>query len=182
MVAEDPPSNAGEAGEASAPSGEPASAPDPEAPPEATATDPRIQELQSLVVHLKADFDNYKKRTVKELSASGRLGELEAVKRFLPAVSNLERALAASQAAGASGALTEGLQQVLHQFQSILASLGVERIPAVGAPFDPTLHDAVAATTGPDVIPGTVTDEYEPGYRADGKALIPAKVRVATDG
>lgn len=155
-------------------------APEPAAQPAAAVPDPRIAELESLVVHLKADFDNYKKRTQKELFASSRLGELEAVKRFLPAVSNLERALAAAQSSGESGALVDGLQQVLVQFQTILGAIGIERIPAVGLPFDPLLHDAVAAGSKPDVIPGTVIDEYEAGYRADGKALIPAKVRVAT--
>lgn len=150
------------------------------AAPEVPVPDPRIAELESLVVHLKADFDNYKKRTQKELLASSRSGELEAVKKFLPAVGNLERALAAAQSGGESVALVDGLQQVLVQFQTILAGIGIERIPAVGLPFDPLLHDAVAAGSKPDVIPGTVIDEYEAGYRADGKALIPAKVRVAT--
>lgn len=157
--------------------------PEPAATQEATAApaiDPRIPELESLVIHLKADFDNYKKRTSKELLSSSRSGELDAVKRFLPAVTNLERALAAAQGGGESGPLVDGLQQVLSQFQAILAGMGIERIPAVGLPFDPLLHDAVAAGSKPDVIPGTVIDEYEAGYRADGKALIPAKVRVAT--
>lgn len=144
--------------------------------------DPRVGELETVLVHLKADFDNFKKRTQKELGASSRTGELEAVKRFLPALSNLERAVVAAESAsgGEVSALLDGLRQVSQQFQGILGALGVERIPAVGAPFDPTLHDAVAAAARPDAIPGTVIDEYEPGYRADGKALIPAKVRVAT--
>jgi len=146
----------------------------------APVPDPRVAELESLVIHLKADFDNYKKRTMKEVASSSRSGELDSVKRFLPAVTNLERAVAAAQGTGESGPLFEGLQQILSQFHTILAGMGIERIPAVGLPFDPLLHDAVAAGSKPDVIPGTVIDEYEAGYRADGKALIPAKVRVAT--
>lgn len=163
--------------ETNGPQPEPASPPQP-AP--AAAVDTRIPELESLVIHLKADFDNYKKRTQKELFASSRSGELDAVKRFLPAVTNLERALAAAQSGGETGPLAEGLVQVLSQFQTILGGMGIERIPAVGLPFDPLLHDAVAAGSRADVIPGTVIDEFEAGYRADGKALIPAKVRVAT--
>lgn len=160
--------------------------PGPETEEPTTGPDPRdtrVSELETLLVHLKADFDNYKKRTQKELAAGARAGELEAVKRFLPALSNLERAVAASSSATGSGevaALVDGLRQVHQQFGQILGAMGVERIPAVGVPFDPTLHDAVAAAARADVIPGTVIDEYEPGYRADGKALIPAKVRVAT--
>ena len=134
--------------------------PETPAPPPA---DPRVPELESLVVHLKADFDNFKKRTQRELSSSMRMGELDSVKRFLPALSNLERALSAAQASGESGPLVEGLHAVHSQFQSILSQMGVERIAAVGLPFDPTLHDAVAAGVKADVIPGTVIDEYEAG-------------------
>ena len=142
--------------------------------------DPRILELTSLIVHLKADFDNYKKRATKEQSAAVRNGQLEAVKAFIPAFANLERALAASRTAGEGGALVDGVRAIHEQFQGILGQLGIERVSAVGQPFDPSLHDAVAATASPDVPPGTVTDEFEPGYRADGRALIPAKVRVST--
>ena len=150
-------------------------------PGDGAGKDPRVAELESLVVHLKADFDNYKKRTQKELASGSRSGELEAVKRFLPALSNLERAVNASGGVtGDAAALIDGVKQVHQQFQQILLAMGIERSPAVGVPFDPTLHDAVAAASQPDAIPGTVLDEYEPGYRADGKALIPAKVRVAT--
>ncbi len=150
------------------------------APPEAAPEDPRVAELQNLVVHLKADFDNYKKRAQKESASAVRTGELEAVKKFLPAFANLERAITAAKNAGETGALVDGVRAIYEQFQSILQSIGVERVPALGVPFDPSLHDAVAAAARTDVPPGTVTDEFEPGYRADGRALIPAKVRVST--
>ena len=165
--------------------------PGPESPgandPRETSTDgdrpdPRVAELQSLVVHLKADFDNYRKRSQKEMAASSRNGELESVRKFLPAFANLERAVAAAGTTTdpTASALVDGVRAIHAQIQGILAGMGVERIPTVGLPFDPSLHDAVAAQTATDVAPGTVTDEYEPGYRADGKALFPAKVRVAT--
>lgn len=147
---------------------------------QAPQEDPRVAELQNLVVHLKADFDNYKKRAQKEAGNAVRSGELDAVKKFLPAFANLERALSASRNAGETGALVDGVRAIYDQFQSILMSMGVERVPALGVAFDPALHDAVAAATRTDVPPGTVTDEFEPGYRADGRALIPAKVRVST--
>lgn len=141
----------------------------------------RISALESLVIHLKADFDNYKKRTQKESSGALRMGELDAVKRFLPIFANLERAVAAgSQPDSGSSALADGVRQIYEQLQSTLKSMGVERVQAVGLPFDPTQHEAVAATVREDLAPGTVTDEFEPGYRADGRALIPAKVRVST--
>lgn len=180
-MSEDTSNDSKAAGEGSPETTAPNGGATPETPASATVADPRVPELESLVVHLKADFDNYKKRTQREMTSSMRMGELDSVKRFLPALTNLERALsAAQQAGGETGPLIEGLRAVHSQFQSILLQMGVERIPAVGLPFDPLLHDAVAAGSKPDVIPGTVIDEYEAGYRADGKALIPAKVRVAT--
>jgi molecular chaperone GrpE len=150
----------------------------PQADPPVAVEDPRIAELSNLVVHLKADFDNYRKRTQKEQGAAIRTGELEAVKRFMPALANLERALLAAK--DETGGLIDGVRAISHQLEGILGQMGIERIPAAGVPFDPSLPDAVAATPRTDVPPGTVVDEFEPGYRADGKALIPAKVRVST--
>lgn len=140
----------------------------------------RISALESLVIHLKADFDNFKKRTQKESAGALRMGELDAVKRFLPIFANLERAVAAGSQQEVGSALADGVRQIYEQLQATLKSMGVERVPAVGLPFDPTQHEAVAATVREDLAPGTVTDEFEPGYRADGRALIPAKVRVST--
>src|SRR2546430_1138408 len=124
------------------------------------AEDPRISELSNLVVHLKADFDNYRKRASKEMAASVRTGELEAVRKFLPAFANLERALAAARADETPvSALVDGIRQIHEQFQSILKTLGVERIEAKGVAFDPSLHEAVAAAPSHEVPPGTVLDE-----------------------
>jgi molecular chaperone GrpE len=167
-------------------------APSPETPVQADGgtaepakEDPRVSELSNLVIHLKADFDNYKKRASKEMASSARIGELETVRKFLPAFANLERALQAArggETAGDAGgtALVDGIRQIHEQFQTILRGLGVERVEAKGQPFDPSLHEAVAAAPNPEVPPGTVTDEFEPGYRADGRALVHAKVRVST--
>lgn len=148
--------------------------------PAASEGDARVTELQNLLIHFKADFENYKKRAQKEAASAVRTGELDAVKSFLPVFANLERALAAAANAGESGALVEGVRAIYDQIQSTLTQMGVERIVAVGQPFNPSFHDAVAAASNPDVPPGTVTDEFEPGYKADGRALIPAKVRVST--
>lgn len=142
--------------------------------------DERIAALESLVIHLKADFDNYKKRTIKESAGSLRMGELDAVRRFLPIFANLERAVLAGQQDSGNSALSDGVRQIYDQLQGTLKSMGVERVQAVGMPFDPQQHEAVAASVRADLAPGTVTDEFEPGYRAEGRALIPAKVRVST--
>lgn len=142
--------------------------------------DPKIVELSSLLIHLKADFDNYRKRSQKEIASAMRMGELDAVKKFIPAISNLERAIAAASQTDAPAGLIEGIKAIHHQLVGILSALKIERIPGVGTPFDPALHDAVAATASPDVPPGTVVDEFEAGWQADGRALVPAKVRVST--
>ncbi len=176
---------AGPAGGDSAPPVPPSTRPAEAAPGTTAAAAPtgpeaQIRELQSLVVHLKADFDNYRKRMQKELQASIRTGELDAVRKFLPVFANLERARAASTGSPDAASLSAGIEQIVEQIRSVLQAIQVERIPTVGTPFDPTFHEAVAASPSAGVPAGTVLDEFEPGFQADGRAVIPAKVRVST--
>src|SRR5688500_12206023 len=92
-----------------------------QAQPAEPAIDPKIVELSSLLIHLKADFDNYRKRSQKEIASAMRMGELDAVKRFIPAISNLERAIAAAGQTEAPAGLIEGIKAIHHQLIGILA-------------------------------------------------------------
>jgi molecular chaperone GrpE len=122
-----------------------------------------------------ADLDNFRKRTARELE--GRLAEgRDALMRdWLEAVDTVERALRSEQdVAGAAG-----LRSVLDQMDAILARYGVERVGAVGDPFDPERHDAVEVRVSDDLPDRTVVDVVRSGFAIGGRVLRPALVVVS---
>jgi molecular chaperone GrpE len=140
-----------------------------------------IAALQDRLLRLQAEFDNYRKRQQREREEINRhakeriLGELPGV------LDNLERALRhAGDAGAAPETLAQGVELVCKQLQEVLTRFGAAPILALGARFDPHLHEAMARveTTG-DPPDGTVIEEYRRGYLLDGKVLRPAMVAVA---
>lgn len=129
---------------------------------------------------LRADFDNFRRRKTQEMESLKEVAASDLVERLLPVVDNLERAVASVE--GGEGPLADGVRLVLRQFHQALQDSGVEPIPSVGQPFDPSLHEAMERIE-PDEQhpPGTVVDELQKGYRLRGKVLRPGLVRVAAD-
>lgn len=129
-----------------------------------------------------ADFDNFRKRTRRELEDAERRGRDDLLKELLPVFDNLERATAhASQADAAGGvkALSEGINLVIKQFLDTLRKLGIERIETVGSPFDPGQHEAIQQLETDAFAPGVVAAEVQAGYRAGERLVRPALVVVA---
>lgn len=132
-------------------------------------------------LRLQAEFENYRKRQRRDREELNRqakeriLGELPGI------VDNLERALKHAGAAGAAPeTLSQGVELVCKQLQEVLTRHGAEPISALGAVFDPRLHEAMARVeTAGDPPDGTVIEEYRRGYLLDGKVLRPALVAVA---
>lgn len=163
--------------------------PAPAATPAAPTPEERIAaletekaELKDRMLRIAAEFDNYKKRSRKELAEQEVKAREGVLKDFLEVVDNLERALA-SIGTGASGkdvkSVQEGVELVLRLFKSKLERYSVTPIQASGQPFDPRLHDAVSQIPHPDVAPGTVLHEMQKGYRVGERLLRPSVVVVA---
>jgi len=136
--------------------------------------------LQDRLLRLQAEFDNYRKRVQREREEANRqakervLGELPAI------IDNLERALRHAGGEASAGTVAEGVDLVLRQFREVLQRFGVEPIEALGAPFDPNRHEAMARVdTSGDPPDGTVVEEFRRGYLLDGRVLRPAMVAVA---
>jgi molecular chaperone GrpE len=125
-----------------------------------------------------ADFDNFRKRTRRDLEDAQRKGLERALIELLPVSDNLERAVQAAQGTNDVGAIVDGVRMVLRFLEDALSRLGVERVPSVGGSFDPALHEAVQHVPS-DAAPGTVVSEMVPGYRLGGKLLRAAVVAVA---
>ena len=127
---------------------------------------------------LKADFDNYRKRMVKEQTRILETAEAGLVKKLLPVIDNLERALASAREAEVE-ALSEGVAKVLELMMDILAKDGLEVINPEGEPFDPEHHEAMMVVETDDCPEDTVIDVIQKGYRFGGVMLRPAMVRVS---
>jgi molecular chaperone GrpE len=127
---------------------------------------------------LKADFDNYRKRMVKEQTRILETAEAGLAKKLLPVIDNLERALSSAQDTGANG-LSEGVAKVLELMVDILSKEGLEVINPEGEPFDPEHHEAMMVVERDDCPEDTVTDVIQKGYRFEGALLRPAMVRVS---
>lgn len=157
-----------------------------EAAPQATGdelarvTEERDDYLDSLQ-RLKADFDNYRKRTERERPLLAEAGVRDLVADLLPVLDNLERALDALVAAGdaATTGIVAGVDMVRSHLAALLSGRGVQEIPAHGEVFDPNVHEAVQRMASPEHPEGVVMAVVERGYRMSDVVIRPAKVVVS---
>lgn len=138
-----------------------------------------VGKLKDQLLRTAADYDNFRKRTRKDLQEARRKGQETALLEVLPVADNLERALAATNQSTDVSSVIEGLQMVLKGLEDALQRLGVERVQALGMPFDPALHEAIQHRETDETPPGTVVDEMMSGYRLGEKLLRAAMVAVA---
>ncbi len=136
----------------------------------------RDEYLDSLQ-RLKAEFDNYRRRVERDRELQHHSGVRDLVGELLPVIDNLERAVAAL--GGAGNQIVAGVEMVRGQLAGLLTGRGVQEIPAQSAPFDPTIHEAVAQHPTDEHDEGTVVHVAEKGYRLGEAVLRPAKVVVA---
>jgi molecular chaperone GrpE len=136
-------------------------------------------EYLELAQRTRADFENYRKRVAKETSDALARGKAELARSLLPALDNLERALAAGEDASAHKALLEGVAMVRDELHGRLEGAGVESFDPTGEKFDPRLHEALSTQPGEGTESGVVLETVERGYRLNGQVLRPAKVVVS---
>lgn len=136
-------------------------------------------ELLDALKRLKADFDNYRKRMIKEQTRVLETAEADLVKKLLPVIDNLERALASAGDTGQNTGLAEGVAKVFELMLDTLAREGLEVIDPEGEPFDPEHHEAMMVVETDECPEDTVTDVIQKGYRFAGALLRPAMVRVS---
>ena len=143
-----------------------------------------LEETRDRLLRLQADFDNFRKRVLKEREEVHRFGHQNLVKDLLPTVDNLERALEharTSRGADLEGFL-QGVELVLREVLGVLEQYGVTEVEAEDRAFDPNVHEAVGHKEAPDRAPGTVVQVVQKGYQLRDRLLRPARVLVAAPG
>jgi molecular chaperone GrpE len=133
--------------------------------------------LLDRLARLQAEFDNARKRAVREQQDFREFAAADVIKNFLPTLDSFERAL--KSASPDSTDFRNGIELIYRQFQDALQKIGVQPIPAVGQPFDPRVHEAVEMVDSTEVPDHHVLDELQRGYKYKDRLLRPAMVRVA---
>ena len=141
--------------------------------------DRRIAEINDRYLRAHAEFENYKKRLARDQTDIARYAHETLLRELLPVLDNLERALQHLQGMPAPDQWAEGVALTQRQLLDTLVKFGVAAIPAVGTPFDPTVHQAVAQKVTSDAPSDTVIEEFQKGYRLHDRVLRPAMVVVS---
>lgn len=136
----------------------------------------QITELRDRYTRLAAEYDNYKRRTLKELDGRYNDAKFDVLKSILPVIDNFERALATF---ADDDPQKEGVSMIFEQFKSILAANGVQEIEALGVEFDPNVHNAVMHVEDPDLGENIIAEVFEKGYKTEDKVLRYSMVKVA---
>jgi molecular chaperone GrpE len=133
------------------------------------------------LVRLTADFDNYKKRALRERQDAVKFANESLLEKLVPVLDNLDMALAAavSSQTGSVESLKRGVDMIYNQLKGVLTEAGLEEIDASKKPFDPNWHEAVSQQESADVPDGQVLQQLRKGYKLRERLIRPATVVVA---
>lgn len=145
------------------------------------------QELAASLRRVQADFDNYRRRVERERNEHYSYAVSTVIRELLPVIDNFGRALTNAETYTEETSTAADLQHffdgfhlIQKQLDKVLAVLGVQPIPALGKPFDPHVHEAVAIAKHDEFPPNTIIEELMRGYRLGEKLIRPSLVKVST--
>ena len=133
--------------------------------------------LRDMLVRTTADFDNYRKRTVREKEESRKVANADFVAALIPVLDSMALALdAARKHHPEAAAVLDGIDMIMNQLKGFLKAQGVEEINPVGATFDPNLHESISSQPSDSVEEGKISAVARTGYILNGRLLRPATV------
>lgn len=138
------------------------------------------QEYFDRLQRTMAEFDNFRKRTVKEKSNMYDMGVKDTVEKILPVIDNFERALLnTKEGEEINDGFVQGVEMIYKQFKNILDEMGVKEIEAIGKPFDPNFHNAVTHVQDEKYKENEVIEEFQKGYLYQDQVIRYSMVTVA---
>ena len=135
---------------------------------------------KDLALRVQADFDNFRKRTAREVTEIRRFAASALLEDLLPVLDNFDLGLMAARQAGENSPIAMGMAMVRRQLDDFLSSQGVKEIPTDGERFDPTRHDAVATEADPAIPEGTILRVARKGYFLHDRVLRAPSVVVSS--
>ena len=139
----------------------------------------KTEDYYGQLQRLRADFDNYRKRTQKEKVDLIKYASERLVGELLPVLDNFDRAVSAAKVNPDFTSFSQGVEMILRQMQTALSKEGLKAMEAVGQPFDPNLHEAVLRVNSAEYPENTVIEELQRGYYLKEKLLRPCMVKVS---
>lgn len=143
--------------------------------------DAAVSDLRNRLLRMAADFDNYRKRSRQEMQESARYASQGLVVQLLPVLDDLHRSLDHAPE-GVDDGWLKGLSLSVQKLEEVLRDQGLQRVDALGTPFDPALHEAIGTESSDEHPDDTVIDELRAGYRLHDRVVRPALVRVSRRG
>jgi molecular chaperone GrpE len=139
----------------------------------------QVAELKDKLLRSQAEWDNSRKRILREKEDSVRYASEALLEKLLPVLDNFEMGMQAAQSATDAKAISQGFEMVLAQLQQVLREAGVEAVDATGHPFDPHRHEALGHQDSDEHPEGHVIFQTRKGYKLKDRLLRPASVFVA---
>lgn len=131
------------------------------------------------LLRVAADFDNYKKRAIREKEEWTKFANEDLIRAILPFIDNLERAVNHAEKVVDTGVLIEGVRLTIQQILQTLNKFGLSPVESVGKPFDPAMHEAMLVVETDQHEPNRVVEEFQKGYLLNDRLLRPATVSVS---
>lgn len=141
--------------------------------------DEEIRNLHDKYLRICADFENYKKRNMKEQMESAKYANERILKELLPVIDNLERAILHSKETSDLKGLVEGVELTCKQFLDSMGRFGVKVVQSTGEPFDPSRHQALGQVDSDKHDENIVVEELQKGYLLEDRILRPALVNIS---
>lgn len=138
------------------------------------------EENQQRFLRAQADFDNFRRRTLKEKEELGQYASMKLIGQLLPVVDNFERAVAAASVNGDFESLAKGVDMIFRQLEQTLEQEGLKAMNVVGEPFNPEFHQAIMQVDSDEHEEGIILEEVQKGYILKDKILRPAMVKVSS--
>lgn len=135
-------------------------------------------ELFGKLQRVGADYENFQKRAPRQITDTIAYEKEKIIKTFLPALDNFEHTLQNARSAENTDILVKGIRIIYDQMLDILKSHGIEQIEALDEKFDPALHEAMMQKAEPDREENIILEEFQKGYKLNGRVIRPSKVIV----
>lgn len=150
-------------------------------PEESSELKDQIEKLQSDILYLKADFENYKKRMIKERSDVMKYGSENLIIALLDLLDNFDRAMSMEIKPENIQSFADGIKMISSEFRNVLNRFGVTEVKALGENFDPVHHEAMGTEPTDEYKPGSISKVFTKPYKLHDRLIRPGKVVIAQE-